>query len=134
MRLIALAPALASLALAACVSNTPASAPVPPEPSVEQRIAAECVLLGRAATMMASAGQPPHVGLNEGCPGVTDVDARPIEDQMASLRLANSARLPVGLVAGTRGEEVYRRMLTRGVPISLAEHLITSPQFAEAAM
>ena len=130
MRHIALAPALLSLALAACVSNTP---PEAPEPTAEDRIVAECALLDRAAAMMAAAGQPPHAGLSEGCPGIAETDARPVEAQMESLRLANSARLPVGLVPGTRGEEVYRRMLTRGVPISLAEHLITSPQFAAAS-
>ena len=131
MRALILAPALLSLALSACVST---ATQTPREASPDERIAAECALLSHAAGMMAAAGQPPHAGLTEGCPGVAETDARPIEAQMASLRLANSARLPVGLVAGTRGEEVHRRMLTRGVPISLAEHLITGPQFAAAAL
>ena len=131
MRQITLAPALLSLALAACVSTAPQT---PREASPDARIAAECALLDHAAGMMSAAGQPPHAGLSEGCPGVAETDARPIEAQMASLRLANSARLPAGILPDTRGEEVFRRMLTRGVPISLAEHLITSPQFATAAL
>lgn len=130
MRPITLAPALALLALSACVSSPP---PAAPAPSPDERLVAECALLAHAGTMMAAAGQPPHEGLTEGCPGVTATDARPMARQLESLRAGSQTPLPAGLIPGTRGEEVFRRLITRGVPVSLAVHLATDPLFAAAA-
>jgi len=123
---------LLPLALAACTATAPAPAPVPP-PTPEARLEAECALLAHAAGMMSAAGMPPHDGLREGCPGETALDTRPLPRQTAALREANSTPLPAGLIPGSRGEEVFRRMITRGVPVSLAAHLITEPVFAAAA-
>lgn len=126
MRYLALLP----LALAACVSTAP---PVAAPPSGPARIAAECALLARAASMMAAAGSPAHDGLSEGCPGVTARDTRPLARQTSSLREAGQAALPPGVTPGTRAEAVFRRAITRGVPVSLAIRLTEDPLFAEAA-
>ncbi len=126
MRILLLAP----LFLAACVASTPQPAP---EPSPAERLVAECALLTRAVDMMAAAGTPAAPGLREGCPDERGIDSRPLIRQTASLREAQSAALPPGLQPGTRAETVFRRMITRGVPVSLAIHLTSDPIFAEAA-
>jgi len=126
MRYLALLP----LVLAACVSAAPA---VPPPPTGPARIAAECALLAQAASMMAAAGSPAHDGLSEGCPGTEARDTRPLSRQTASLREAGQAALPPAVTPGTRAEAVFRRMITRGVPVSLAIRLTEDPLFAEAA-
>lgn len=127
MRLFLLLP----LALGACVSSAP---PQTAEPAVspESRLVAECALLARAAEMMAAAGTPAQGALTEGCPGDTSRDTRPLARQTASLREAGAAPLPPGVIAGTRAEAVFRRMITRGVPPSLALHLTSDPLYAEA--
>lgn len=83
--------------------------------------------------MMAAAGNPAHDGLLEGCPGSTARDTRPLARQTASLRDGGQAALPPGVIQGSRGEAVFRRMITRGVPVSLASQLTADPLFAEAA-
>ncbi len=83
--------------------------------------------------MMAAAGSPAHDGLLEGCPGSTARDTRPLARQTASLREGGQAALPPGVAQGSRGEAVFRRMITRGVPVSLAIRLTADPLFAEAA-
>ncbi|MCL4674582.1 MAG: hypothetical protein KJZ59_00765 [Pararhodobacter sp.] len=92
------------------------------------RLAAECRLLEAAAARM----EAPHAGLREGCPGETARDTRPLPAQTASLRAANAAPLPPGIDAGTRAETVFRRMITRGVPVALAATLVQSDDFAAA--
>ncbi|MCB1388726.1 MAG: hypothetical protein H6898_17230 [Rhodobacter sp.] len=117
------------LLLAACTSRPVGSASVP---SSLDRIAAECALLARAAEDMAATGAPADPGLREGCPGETARDARPLSRQTASLRAATGAALPPSVAAGTRAEAVFRRMLTRGVPVSVALRLVDDPAFAAA--
>ena len=119
--------------LAACGLPDRSAPDQAPAPSAADRIAAECGLLARAGTMMEAAGQTAHPGLREGCPGVSAADNRDLDTQMASLRAATGAPLPPSLQAGTRAETVYRRMITRGVPVSLAGHLTGDPLFAIAA-
>ncbi|WP_127105487.1 hypothetical protein [Pararhodobacter zhoushanensis] len=126
---------LLPLALAACTASpraVPDGGP-DPAPAPQDRIAAECALLDRAVTMLAANGTPAHDGLTEGCPGVAARDTRPLPEQLASLRAANAAALPPAMQAGTRAEAVYRRMITRGVPVSLALHLTSDPLFSAAA-
>jgi hypothetical protein len=110
--------------LSACSLALPERQPMPAD-----RLAAECRLLETAAERM----QTPHDGLREGCPGVTDRDMRPLAAQTASLRAANAAPLPPGVAAGTRAETVFRRMITRGVPVDLATALAQGDSFAAAA-
>lgn len=132
MRSLALLPPLCllSLTLAACSAGAPAPRAAP---TGAARIAAECALLTQAGTMMAAAGNPAHDGLLEGCPGSTARDTRPLARQTASLRDGGQAVLPPGVTQGSRGEAVFRRMITRGVPVSLATQLTADPLFAEAA-
>lgn len=118
---------LAPLLLAACVTAAPRSAPAPSE-----RVAAECALLARAGAAMAAVGTSAHAGLREGCPGETAVDSRPLARQTASLRAAGAAALPPGVPAGGRAEAVFRRMITRGVPVPVAVRLTADPLFAAA--
>ena len=110
------------LLLAACAPAAQVPAPV-------DRIAAECALLAEAAALMTA----PHPGLREGCPGVAARDTRPLPAQMASLREANAAPLPGGVVPGTRAETVFRRLITRGVPAGIAAGLTARPEFAQAS-
>ena len=114
--------------LAACSLAPPSRAPAP-----QDRIAAECALLAQAATQMAAAGQPAHDGLREGCPGVTARDTRPLAQQTASTRTAVAAPLPATVAAGSRAEIVFRRMITRGVPVPVASALTASDAFARAS-
>ncbi|PTW98924.1 hypothetical protein [Pararhodobacter aggregans] len=132
MRSLALLPPLCllSLTLAACSAGAPAPRAAP---TGAARIAAECALLTQAGTMMAAAGNAAHDGLLEGCPGSTARDTRPLARQTASLRDGGQAALPPGVARGSRGEAVFRRMITRGVPVSLAIRLTADPLFAEAA-
>ena len=103
-----------------------------PQPAPADRIAAECALLAAAAARMATTGTPAHTGLSEGCPGITARDTRPLAQQTASLRTANAAALPPRVAPGGRAEDVFRRMITRGVPASIAADLATSDAFARA--
>lgn len=114
------------LAVMAC------GAPLPPLPS-QDRLTAECSLLAQAGAAMTVAGLAVHRGLQEGCPGVSERDARPLPQQSASLRSANTAALPQGVAAGSRAETVFRRMITRGVPVTVAVRLVATEAFASAS-
>ena len=131
MRLVPLFPLiLAALILAACVAVPRADGPVgtsAPDPAA--RLAAECALLAEARLRDASL----HPGVTEGCPGSTARDTRPLPEQMTSLRAAQGAALPAGVAPGTRGDTVFRRMITRGVAPPLAAALTGDPRFAIAA-
>lgn len=122
-------PALALCVLAACAPRPPAPPPAPPV----DLLAAECRLLVEAAARMAAGGNPAHDGLTEGCPGSDARDTRPLAAQMDSLRAATAAPLPHSLEAGTRAETVFRRMITRGVPPTLATVLTETVDFRLAA-
>lgn len=113
------------LTLSACA---PAPAPTVAVPA-EGRLPAECALLAEAARRMPS----PHAGLSEGCPGIAARDARHLREQMASLRAATSAPLPPGVAPSSRGETVFRRLITRGVPPEIAAPLTTTDDFRRAA-
>ena len=99
------------------------------QPTPAQRITAECALLAEARRREPTL----HPGVAEGCPGVSARDMRPLAEQTASLRAANAAALPEGVAVGSRGEAVFRRMITRGVPAPLARTLSLDANFAEAA-
>lgn len=97
------------------------------------RIAAECALLTQAAAEMTLQGLAVHEGLSEGCPGTSARDTRPLPVQSASTRAANAAPLPAGLAAGSRAEAVFRRMITRGVPVTIATALVATDGFRRAS-
>jgi len=124
MRLLSFAP---FALLAACAMPM-----TPRETPPADRIAAECRLLALAAAQMDTQGTPAHDGLQEGCPGVTARDTRPLSRQTASLRAATAASLPATVAAGTRAETVFRRMITRGVPPAIAATLVTHQEFTTA--
>jgi len=112
--------------LMACVAPAPPGAPLP------DRIAAECRLLEAAQAETRARGLQTWPDVLAGCPG--HPQARPAMDlpQMsAATRAANAARLPPG-TAGPRADLVFRRMITRGVPVVVAEAMTTRPEFAAA--
>lgn len=117
---------IALFALSACVAVPRASQM--PDPAT--RLAAECALLVEAAQRM---GPQAHPGLLEGCPGTTARDTRPLPQQLASLRAAQAAPLPAGIAPQTRADTVFRRLITRGVPVSIATSLSDGPRFRTAA-
>lgn len=121
----AVLPTLALAALTAC-ATPPVAVAVAGRQTITpgDRIAAECRLLARAETQFAA-----HDGLREGCPGVTVRDARPLAQQVASLREATAAELPARVVAGSHGEDAFRRMITRGVPVPVAVALVMDTEF-----
>lgn len=119
--------------LAACTLSMPSVPDLRPEPTRDERIVAECALLDAAAIRMAAAATPASPGLTEGCPGSTERDTRPLDAQTAALRAANAAPLPAGLEPGGRADQVFRRMITRGVPVAIATALAQEPVFAAAA-
>lgn len=122
------------LLLAACTfGRTPEPPPPPPEPTAEERVAAECRLYDIAAQEMTTLEIAVPAGLREGCPGETVRDTRPLAEQTAALRIASGAGLPPGVPAGDRAEVVFRRMITRGVPVEIAYLLAQEPAFREAA-
>lgn len=124
MKLLYLTP----LALfAACGLTTPQRDAAPVD-----RLAAECALLAQASDLMSSQGSLAPEGLRDGCPGVSARDIRPLAQQTASLRTANAANLPATVIAGTRAEIVFRRMITRGVPPEIAAALAASEEFTAA--
>ena len=116
---------LAGQLLGACVAPPPAHG----VPSPAERVAAECRVLSEAGAQMTAQGAPPHAGLREGCTGVAAVDARPLPAQTATLRAAMAAELPAGVRPGSRAETVYRRLITRGVPVDVAAALTGTPDF-----
>ncbi|MCB1395700.1 MAG: hypothetical protein KDJ98_06915 [Rhodobacteraceae bacterium] len=121
------------LFVAACTwGRTPEPPPPPPEPTEQERIVAECQLLDLAAERMTAHEIAVQEGLHEGCPGVTARDTRPLADQTAALRIASGAGLPPGVPAGGRAEVVFRRMITRGVPVEIAYSLAQTPVFRDA--
>lgn len=122
---------LGCLAMAVFLSGCGLSLPTsgPAQATRADRIAAECALLANAAQAMSA----PHAGLLEGCPGVEARDTRPLRVQTASLRAAAQAELPANVEAGSHGEVVFRRMITRGVPVPVAADLATSREFRQAA-
>jgi hypothetical protein len=117
------------IALCACTLSGPVQ---PAAPTPQERVAAECAVLTLAAQRMAEAGNPAHDGLREGCPGVTAQDTRPLVRQTASLRAATAAVLPDGIAPGSRADQVFRRMITRGVPVAIATALTQDPAFGAA--
>jgi hypothetical protein len=117
---------IALFVLSACVAVPRASQM--PDPAA--RLAAECALLAEAAQRMGPDARP---GLLEGCPGTTARDTRPLPQQLASLRAAQAAPLPAGIAPQTRADTVFRRLITRGVPVSIAISLSDDPRFQTAA-
>jgi hypothetical protein len=118
------------IALAACTLTNPVQRAAP---TAQDRVIAECALLAEAAQRMAAGGSPAHDGLRDGGPGIEARDTRPLPQQTASLRAAAGADLPAGIAANSRADQVFRRMITRGVPVSIASALTQDPVFDAAA-
>lgn len=125
-RLLVLVPLMM---LSACMSGLPSLPRAASEPSAQDRIVAECALLSLAEGQMSA----PHAGLREGCPGVAARDTRALRAQTAALRRATSADLPDGVAPNSRAELIFRRMITRGVPVALARQLSATAEFQAAA-
>lgn len=118
--------------LAACAA--PAAVP-PPAPAPAARIAAECRLLEAASAETAARGLRAWPDVLVGCPGHEGLrDAMSLSQMTEATRAANAARLPDGArTFGPRADLVFRRMITRGVPLAVAEAMTARPEFAAAA-
>ena len=99
------------------------------------QILAECKMLEAAhARVRATTGAaPPDILV--GCPGHEGLrDAMPLAAQTAALRAATAAQPPAPVqAAGPQGERVWRRMITRGVPVAVANEVAKGPMFRAAA-
>ncbi len=129
MRIILTLLALAPLACA------PAAVPERPAPAdAAQRVATECVMLERAQAETEARGLRAWPDVLVGCPGHEGlVSAMSMAQASETTRRANAAALPEGLRgAGPRADQVYRRMITRGVPVAVAEAMAATPEFAAA--
>lgn len=124
------------LILAACATAPITKAPHQSEPmSRATRIAAECALLLHARERLIATARPAPQDIVVGCAGFEAAkDEMPLKAQSAALRAANAATLPPEVQRlAPQGEVVYRRMISRGVPESLAAELAPSALFRTAA-
>lgn len=121
------------LLLAGCAA--PAVVPEPAPPAGGGRIATECRLLEAAQAESRARGLTAWPDVLAGCPGHADLrPAMTLPQMTAATRAANAAVLPPAVRAmGARAGLVYRRMITRGVPESVAQTLAERPEFAAAA-
>lgn len=118
-----------ALTLMACAAP-PAMTPIAGDAA--GRLAAECRLLERAQAETRARGLRAWPDVLVGCLGHEALrDAMSLPQMSAATRAANAAPLPAGVARG-RGEMVYRRMITRGVPEPVARDLVTSAEFAAA--
>lgn len=124
----------AVLVLGACSGGDLAVRSVP-EPSRQDRIAAECAVLEAAYQTALEQGNAAPPDIVVGCPGRETLrDTMPLRAQSEALRRANAAVLPAGIAAiGPRAEVIYRRMITRGVPESVAAGMAGGRLFRVAA-
>ncbi len=122
---------LLPLVLAACA--TPAMVP-PPAPTPAERIAAECRLLERAQEETETRGLRAWPDMLVGCPGHEGLaTAMTLAQASDATRAANAAPAPQAVKAlGTRADMVWRRMITRGVPLAVAQAMVATPEFAAA--
>ena len=126
-----LRPLILVAALAACSAPLPGTGPAP---VAGGRLAAECRLLEAAHDRLQATGRPAPPDILVGCPGHEGLrDAMPLAAQSAALRRANAATLPAAVAAAAPlGPRVYRRMISRGVPESLAADLARGPVWRAA--
>lgn len=118
--------------LAACAAAAP---PPAAEAPPADRIATECRLLQAATVETAARGLRVWPDVLEGCPDHPEARGAMTLRQMSdATRAANAARLPEGArPLGPRADLVFRRMITRGVPVAVAEAMTARPEFAAAA-
>ena len=121
--------------LVACGAAPPATAPAPAPVPLSDRIAAECRLLEAAQAETRARGLRAWPDVLAGCPDHPEARSAMTLPQMSdATRAANAATLPAAARAlGPRADLVYRRMITRGVPVPVAEAMILRPEFAAAA-
>jgi hypothetical protein len=116
------------LLLAACGAAPPA----PPAPM--DRVAAECRLLQDAHDETRARGLTAWPDVLAGCPGQTAQPAMSLRQMSDATRAANAATLPAAArPLGPRADLIFRRMITRGVPLAVAEAMTATPAFAAAA-
>ncbi|MDP2086661.1 MAG: hypothetical protein Q8K20_15810 [Gemmobacter sp.] len=98
------------------------------------QILAECKVLeaAHAATRARLGSAPPDILV--GCPGHEGLrDGMSLAAQSAALRAANAAPLPPAVAAsGVQGARIYRRMITRGVPETVAATVAQGPMWQAA--
>ncbi|MCC5986718.1 MAG: hypothetical protein JJT95_03485 [Pararhodobacter sp.] len=132
MRALLILLAFAPLACAPASMATRPAATATADPAA--RIAAECAMLERAQAETAARGLRDWPDVLVDCPGHEGLTPAMTMAQASEVtRLANAAALPETLrEAGPRADIVYRRMITRGVPLPVAEFMATTPEFAAA--
>ncbi|MCC5972195.1 MAG: hypothetical protein JJU15_19840 [Pararhodobacter sp.] len=120
--------------LSACALPGPMVTATPGPANLQDRITLECRMLERASTEISAGGQVPPSDILVGCPGHEDLrDTMSMAEMSAATRRANAARAPDGVRAlGPRADQVFRRMITRGVPVAVAEAMTGTPEFTAA--
>jgi hypothetical protein len=126
------------LVLAACATPQAMPGPAPiaiPAAATADRVAAECRLLERAQAETEARGLRAWPDVLVGCPGHEGLgNAMTLSQASGATRAANAARPPAAVRAmGARAETLFRRMITRGVPVAVAEAVAGTPEFAAAA-
>ena len=128
---------LLPLLLSACgaVVVVPGAPVSKPAAGRAERVLAECLMLERAHQTLQERRQPAPADILVGCPGHEGKrDEMPLKAQSEALRRANAAELPPNVRAqGASAARIYRRMITRGVPESLAREMAEGQLFAAAA-
>lgn len=131
MQLIKLAlPAL--ITLAGCAGTTTSNAPAGPV-KVPAKITTVCALYERALTTTKAASLPAPLDIVIGCPGRTSLKSQMSRRERAdAVRSALSAPLPVAARSSDIGRRLYQRMISRGVPVEIAERMTTTSEFKRA--
>ncbi len=70
-----------------------------------------------------------------GCPGHEELrEAMTLAQMSEATRTANATSAPPAVTAlGPRADAMFRRMITRGVPVVVAVAMTATPEFAAAA-
>ena len=131
MRLVLALPVVLSACAAVVVVP---GAPQRKSGDLASRVLLECRMLEEAQATLRARGQTAPSDIVVGCPGHEGVtDSMPLKAQTAALRTANAAQLPASVQRqGTEAARIYRRMITRGVPESLAQEIAQGERFAAA--
>lgn len=104
-----------------------------PDLSARGRIAAECQMLEAAQAETRARGLTAWPDVLAGCPGHPATGTMSLRQMSDATRAANAATLPAAArPLGPRADLIFRRMITRGVPVPVAQAMTATPNFANA--
>ena len=120
------------LALAGCNSTTAPITPVAPA-EVSAKVTTVCALYERAYSETKAALLPAPLDIVIGCPGRTSLKSQMSRlENATAFRAATSAPLPPAASATEVGKRLFQRMISRGVPVSVATRMTKTPEFGRA--